>query len=700
MNTGDAIARLMRPARIAVIGASADPTKTTGKPIFYLQKYGYAGQIFPVNPRAADIGGLRCYPDVPSLPNAPDVGLVLLGPAQAHAAVGALAARGTAAAIVLAGGYAETGADGIRLQRELLEAAGCMRLLGPNTIGLVNLTDGVPLSASGALDADDPPRGGIALLSQSGGILGALLSHAAARGIGLSKLVATSNEADLDVGDFIDFLADDPATSVIALYLETIRDAPKFRAAARRAAQAGKPIVAFKVGRSAAGVRAVVSHTGALAGADRMYDALFERVGVIRAQRYPELLDISMALSPRRVLRGKRVAILTSTGGAGSLLSDSLGLAGLATPPPEGITAERLRALQGESPALLDHNPIDVTLAGLKPDLLQAAIDAVADSSGYDAVVVVVGSSSLSRPDLVAGVIRNVLPRSDKPILAYVSPSAPQVVHALGRSGIPAFSTPEGCAAGLTALLKASDAARRASAAARATPGAAVEVPLFGAGALDEQQAKQVFAAFGVPGVREIAVVDAAQAAAAAEQLGGRIVLKILSGDITHKSDVGGVAVDVLPAEVATRLESMARVVQARTGSRPARFLVQAMVSGGIELIIGLHRDSLGAAVLLGTGGVTAELMGDHVLRMLPEAGGLSEAEGLDMVQSLRAWPLLNGYRGRPKADVAALAACIVAFSHMAAQLGDAVVAAEINPLFVMSEGEGVAAADGILVLK
>jgi succinyl-CoA synthetase beta subunit len=226
-----------------------------------------------------------------------------------------------------------------------------------------------------------------------------------------------------------------------------------------------------------------------------------------------------------------------------------------------------------------------------------------------------------------------------------------------------------------------------------------VEIQRFGSGALDELEAKRVFAAFGVPCVREIAVTDGAQAAAAARQLGGRLVLKLLDGDITHKSDVGGVAVDVPAAEVAARLEAMAREVQARTGSRPARFLVQAMVSGGIELIIGLHRDAIGAAVLVGMGGVTAELMDDTVLCLLPEAGGLGEAQALALVQGLKSWPLLNGYRGRPPADVAALTAAIVAFSRMAVQLGDAVVAAEINPLFVMTEGRGVAAADGILVL-
>jgi acyl-CoA synthetase (NDP forming) len=276
----NAIARLMKPRSVAVIGASADPAKTAGRPVAYLSKHGFGGAIYPVNPRADLIGGLKSYPDVQSLPEAPDVGIVLLGAERAHEAVRALAARGTAAAIVLASGYTEVGVEGARRQQQLLEAAGSMRILGPNTIGLVNLTDRITLSATGALELEDFEAGSIGVVSQSGGILGALLSRAAARGIGLSKLVSTSNEADLDMADFIDHLADDEATSVIALYMEGVRNPAKFKAAALKAARKGKPVVVFKVGRSESGAAAAVSHTGALAGADRMYDALFREVGV------------------------------------------------------------------------------------------------------------------------------------------------------------------------------------------------------------------------------------------------------------------------------------------------------------------------------------------------------------------------------------------------------------------------------------
>ncbi|HCQ47126.1 MAG TPA: 6-carboxyhexanoate--CoA ligase, partial [Achromobacter sp.] len=264
------IQKLLRPRSVAVVGASADPAKTSGRPVAYLQKHGFDGRIYPVNPKASEIGGLRCYPDIRSLPEAPDVAIVLLSAQRTQQAIAELAAMGTGAAIVLASGYSETGDVGARRQRELCEAAGSMRILGPNTIGLVNLTDRITLSASGALEVDELTRGAVGLVSQSGGILGALLSRAAARGIGFSKLISTSNEVDLDLADFVDALVDDPATRVIALYVESIRNPRTFRAAARKAAAAGKPIVAFKVGRSASGAQAAASHTGALAGADAM----------------------------------------------------------------------------------------------------------------------------------------------------------------------------------------------------------------------------------------------------------------------------------------------------------------------------------------------------------------------------------------------------------------------------------------------
>ncbi|MCX2861750.1 acetate--CoA ligase family protein [Paucibacter sp. PLA-PC-4] len=692
----DAISRLLKPRSVAIIGASADAAKTAGRPVSYLVKHGFAGDIYPVNPKVNRIGELTCYPDIASLPAVPDVGIVLLGAERAHLAVRDLAARGTAAAIVLASGYTETGEEGARRQQQLIEAAGSMRLLGPNTIGLVNLTDNIVLSATGALEMDHFPVGSIGVVSQSGGILGSLLSRAAARGIGLSKLISTSNEVDLELADFIDHLADDEATKVIALYVETVRNPEKFRIAALKAARAGKPVVAFKIGRSEAGAKAAVSHTGALAGADSMYDALFRQTGVIRAQTFADLLDIPAALSTGRVLRGNRVAILTSTGGAGTLVSDSLGVNGFETPAPDPQTAEALRALQTGDHAALDRNPIDVTLAGLQPDLLRGAIKTLLASPSYDALTIIIGSSSLAMPELMAGAIQDCLVLSDKPVIAYVSPHAPDVGALLTQRGVPAFAAAESCTAALAGMLQAGRWKPPAE------PGAspvAVAVDDFAAGSLDEAQAKQLFARFGVPCARELVVHTPNEAEQAARELGGRTVLKILSGAITHKSDVGGVAVNLLPEQIAQRVVVMADEVERKAGVRPDRFVVQEMVGGGTELILGMYRDPLGTAILLGMGGITAELFKDTTMRLLPPSGGLSREQALEMARELKTWPLLDGFRGRPKADIDALVGTIVAFSNMAAQLGERLVEAEINPVFVLPQGQGVRAADGVVVL-
>jgi acetate---CoA ligase (ADP-forming) len=697
----DAITRLLKPRSVAVIGASTDQSRTTGRPVHYLRKHGFSGDVWPVNPRVSIIEGLPCYPDIASLPRAPDVGLVLLGGDRVLQAVRELASLGTPTAIVLASGYSEAGEAGAKRQAELLVAAGKMRLLGPNTMGLVNLTDNIPLSPSGALVMDTFPKGPIALVSQSGGILGSLLSRAAERGIGFSKLISTSNEVDLELADFVDYLADDPATTVIALYIETVRNVQKFRAAMLKAAAAGKPVIAYKIGRSEAGAKAAVSHTGALAGSDQLYDALFAECGVIRAQTFADLLDIPATLATGRRLAGRRVAILTSTGGAGTLVSDALGVAGFQAPPPDAATAARLRSLQKADLTGLDRNPIDVTLAGLQPDLLRGAIQALLDSPTYDALVLIVGSSGVANPELMAGAIQACLPSSEKPVLAYVSPHAPTAASLLTARGVPAFTQPEACASALSAMWHV---ARQLPPLAH--PVQVIEYPIpiddLPQGTLDEAQAKDLFARFGIQSVIETIVSTAAQATKAAKQLAGergdKLVLKVLSAEITHKSDVGGVAVGVTADTIGARLEHMSRDVAAATGAKPKRFLVQEMVSGGAEMILGFHRDPLGSAILLGHGGVTAELFKDTAMRLLPP-GGLSPGEAIDLAQTLKTWPLLDGYRGRPKADVDALVRAIVAFSQMAAQLGERLIEAEINPLFVLPDGQGVRAADGVVVL-
>jgi acetate---CoA ligase (ADP-forming) len=693
----NAISHLLSPRSVAVVGASTDPAKTAGKPVHFLRKHGFTGEIFPVNPRVDSIDGLRCYPSIAALPKAPDVGLVLLGAERAITAVRELAELGTKAAIVLASGYAEVGGDGPRRQADLINAAGSMRLLGPNTIGLVNVTDRIPLSASGALDMDDLAPGPIAFVSQSGGILGSMLSRASGRGIGLSKLISTSNEADLEVADFVDHLVEDPATSVIALYIESIRDADRFREAALKAAAAGKPIVAYKIGRSEAGAQAAVSHTGALAGSDKTYDAFFRQVGVIRAENFSDLLDIPLTLSKGRKLRGNRVAILTSTGGAGTLVSDNLGLLGFETPPPDAATAARLRALQTGDQAVLDRNPIDVTLAGLQPELLRGAIEALLDSPAYDALTIIVGSSGVANPELMAGAIGPCLSRSDKPVLAYVSPHAPHAATLLTSHGVPAFTAPESCAVALDGLRRVAQWKAPVS----GDQHDLISPPAdLATGSLDEAQANALFTHFGVPCARVRVVTSAAAAEAATRELGGRVVLKLLSKEITHKSDVGGVMVNVTLETMPDALKQMTADVAAKTGIEPSRFLVQEMVSGGTELILGFKRDPLGAVILLGAGGTATEIFQDTAMRLLPAGSVLSTGEALELARELKSWPLLDGYRGRPKADVEALAGAIVAFSAMVASLGNRLVEAEINPIFVLPQGQGARAADGIVVLQ
>jgi acyl-CoA synthetase (NDP forming) len=692
-----ALERLLKPSSIAVIGASADPGRTSGRPIAYLRRHGYAGTVFAVNPRLDSIDGAPCYPSVAALPSTPDAAIVLLGAERAIDADRDLAARGTAAAVVIAGGYAEHGGDGVRRQEALKSAAGSMRLLGPNTIGVVNLSDRVMLTATGALESGAPVAGAIAVVSQSGGILGSLLSRAGARRIGFSKLVATGNEADLEISDFIEYLAGDDATEVISLYVETLRDPDRFRAAALLARQAGKRIVAYKVGRSELGASAAASHTGALTGTDRMYDALFRQVGVLRVDRYSELLDVASAAASARTLRGNRIAVLTSTGGAAALVADSCGAAGFEAPVLDAATAARLAAVLSADAASLRRNPVDVTLAGARPELLRDALGVLLEAAEIDAVVAIVGSSALAAPRQTAHALADGLGRGTKPLLAYVSPHAPEIVGLLNEAGIPAFVEPESCAVALAAMR---------SFAAVLPPAAAppVEVAREAAararqmsGPLNELEARQLFGAIGIAGVDEVFAATPSQAEQRAHGLGTRVVVKVLCRELVHKSEAGAVRVDVPIADVARVCEDMRAAVAAAAPVRQEGFLVQELVVGGTEMIVGFRRDpQLGGAVLVGLGGIATELFNDTAMRLLP----LGRADVEAMLGELKCHALLTGARGRLPVDLPALVDAILSFAAMATSLGAHLREAEINPLFVLPQGRGVRAADGVVLLS
>ena len=397
---------------------------------------------------------MRCYGSIKDLPGAPDAAMILLGPAGTEDAVRQLSALGTSVAIILAGGYGETGITGVKRQVALSEAAGKMRVLGPNTIGLLNLQDRITLSASGALDTKHLTVGSIGVISQSGGILGSLLSRAAAKGIGLSHLAATGNEGDLEVCDILEWMISEDDTSVITLYLEGLRDTKRFANLSKLAGRAGKHLVVYKIGKSEAGALASASHTCAMAGDDRLYDALFAQNGVVRAERFDDLLDIAMALSMDKKPKGRRVGILTSTGGAGGLVADRCGLAGFSTPAPSRKTSTRLAALFSHVGFTANRNPIDLTLAGLTPEIVGGSITALLEANEYDVVIPIIGSSGVGRPELVADPVIETAKKTSKPLIVYCSPDAPAILHRLNSAGVPTYAAPESCCDALKALLK------------------------------------------------------------------------------------------------------------------------------------------------------------------------------------------------------------------------------------------------------
>ena len=700
----DAVTRLIQPRSVAIVGASSDPRRTAGRPLRYLLKHGFQGTIYPVNPRSESIDGVTCYPSIEALPAAPDVALVLVGPDRVADSVRELDRIGTPSAIVLAGGYAEVGPDGASRQADLKAALGSMRLLGPNTIGLVNVRDNLVLSPSVALELHPLTPGKVGLASQSGGILGSVLSRAEARGIGFSRLVGTGNEVDVEICDVIEFLLADDETSVIALYLEGLRNVARFRTLADRAVAAGKPIVAFKVGRSEIGARSASSHTGALSGEDRVYDALFAQHGVIRAQTFSDLLDISGTLASGRRVAGKRLAVLTSTGGAGVLVADACGAQGFEAPDPDPTTVERLAAALVGDAEMATRNPVDVTLAGLSADVFRSSISALVESPSYDALVVIVGSSGLAQPELAGGPVLEASAGQEKPVLVYVSPGAPNITQYLNRKGVPAFDSPEGCAAGLAALAWMSE--RRLAPTPRTERAASGPAHRLGSvsqmrGRLNELESKRLFARFGIPAARERAVQASTAAPGVAREIAGnngRVVLKVLSHDLAHKSETGGVMVGVEVSQVADRATELLTTVRERSPETTIEgLLIQELVEDGVETILGFTRDpQVGPTILFGAGGVAAEIYQDVTLRLPP----IDRALALEMIASLRSYPLLTGYRGRPRCDVDVLADAIVAFSEMVLVLGDRLVEAEINPLFVLPEGAGVLAADGVAVLR
>jgi acyl-CoA synthetase (NDP forming) len=674
---------LLNPRRIALVGASADPTRLTARAQIYLRKHGFDGELYPVNPRAETILGETSYPSIAAIPGPVDLAYLLLGTEHVEGVINDVAAKGIPVACILADGFAEAGPEGVARQERLLataKAAG-VRILGPNSMGLINLNSRTACSVNAALEAESLPAGRLALVSQSGSMLGAIMARGAARGLGFSHLISTGNEADLTASEIAGLLVDDPQTDAILLFLEAIRRADLLEEAARRAHAAGKPIIAFKLGRSSFGAELANSHTGALAGSDAAADAFFRANGIARVTMIEALLEAPALFIGRKPIAAphRAVSVMTTTGGGGAMAVDALGVAGIETRPPDETAVTALKA------AGLPHHGrmIDVTLAGTRADKVQAALTALAADPNTDLVLSVVGSSAQFRPhDAVAGIVGAAQSGLGKPVAAFLVPQADVSLRMLGEAGIPAFRTPESCADVVRAYLdwQAPRAVPEAAAVAHDLPARP-----------DEADARKLFAALGLDtGIAVMAAPDAVP-----DGLRYPVALKILSPDLAHKTEVGGVALGIADAAALkiAAMEMLARVQAKAPDATITGFLVQPMAKGLAEAILGFRRDpETGPVVLVGAGGVMAELHRDTALRCAP----VSEAEARAMIEEVKGLKPLAGWRGLPKGDLDALAGAIVAVSRLAAVA--AVAEAEINPLIIHAEGQGVTVADAWVV--
>jgi acetate---CoA ligase (ADP-forming) len=632
---------LFAPRAVALVGASGDPAKNTARPQRYLKKHGYSGRVFPVNASRKEVFGEKAYARVCDVPEAVDHAYILIE--DVEQALEDCARRGVAVASIFSGGFADAGPAGARREASLAARARALgvRLLGPNSMGVIDVPGRLALSVNAVLEMPALPAGATSIVSQSGTMLGTLLSRGAARGLGFAKLVSVGNEADVGVGELVELLAADPGTRVVLLFLETVRDAERLASAARAAHLAGKPVVAYKLGRSALGEAAARTHTGALAGADAALEAYFRDCGIVRVDMLETLLEIAPLVaerSPPDLHSPGKVAVVTTTGGGAASVVDRLGMLGVE----------------------LAHPITDLTMAATSQSYGEALEKA--SQSDCDAVLAVVGSSAQFHPQLAVEPI--VKCRKTKPIVAFFTPQAEPSLALAAAEGIAAFRTPEACADALAAFFSWH--------APRKPPGLAVPEDL-------SETPFELVAQLGIP-VAQWAIAEAPEFR---HPIAYPVAVKLLEA---HKTERGGVVLGIADRE---QFEKEVRKMGAK------RLLVQRMHAGLAEAIVGYRDDALvGPVVLVGAGGVLAEIYRDTVLRIAP----VSEEEAEEMIAGVKGFAAIRGYRNLPRGDLKALARAVSAFSALALVPGRPVREAEINPLIVRADS--VVAVDALVVRK
>jgi len=691
---------LFSPRSVAVIGASRSPGKMGFAVLSNILKSGFPGEVYPINPSSREILGRKCYPDVESVEGEIDVAVVVIPAPRVVEVLEQCGRKGVGAVIVITAGFRETGHEGLAAERHMTEIASRygMRILGPNCLGLIDTR--IPLNASFAVGM---PRGGhIAFMSQSGALCTSVLDIALARDVGFSRFVSLGNKADLNEIDFLDAWMEDPESKVIMAYLEGVVDGGRFIETARRMTKV-KPIIAIKSGTTEAGSKAVSSHTGTLAGSERAYEAAFKQAGILRARSVAELFDLAVALARQPLPPNDSVAIITNAGGPGIMASDAVEREGLRLAALSERTIEGLR--KDLPPAASVMNPVDV-LGDARADRYQRALEHVVQDPNVGAILVILTPQFMTQVVETAEAVGRVADRSEIPILACFMGEAHirQGVRILTAHSVPNYLVPEQAVAALRAMVEQRRWMERPLPRFETFPldrarirKAFDRIKREGRLQMGDAEAREILEACGIPVPASRMCRSAEEAVGFAESIGYPVVMKIASPDILHKTDIGGVRLNIASAQdVRDAFDLLTyRAMRYMPDAEIWGCLVQKQAVGGREVIVGMHRDpQFGPMVMFGLGGIYVEVLQDVAFRIAP----FSREEAREMMEEIRSFGLLRGVRGQAHADLGAVEEVLLRVSQLVTEFPE-VVELDINPLLVFEEGKGVSAIDMRLVL-
>lgn len=689
------LSALFNPKSVAIVGASPDVKKIGGRPLSYMQRYGFTGDIYPINPKYEDINGLRCYADILDVPGTVDVAIIALPQTAVLQSLKKCGQSGVKSVVIFSAGFGEVGEEGQRTQQQMKEIAKSynIRLLGPNCLGIFNVRQGFYGTFSTIIEDEKPLESKIGFVSQSGAFGSHVFTLARQQNIGFSYFVATGNEADVDVADCITYFATNPNTNVIACYMEGVQDGDKLIQALQLARENNKPVIALKVGTTEAGMKAAVSHTGSIVGADEIFTTVFNQNGVYRAHTIDEFLDVTYVASQLPALKGDNVAVFTISGGVGILLADQLTESGFnvfETPADVQAHLADILPIAGTS------NPIDTTAQiSYIPTLLEDFMDSVLGSGQYDAAVIFLGFAGLKHDSIKARIETLDKMKKKYPHISQlpVTINSKESSKAFYEANVPVLQDPTRAVIALKALRDF----ERFNEREQEPKQAFTTIDLTDVEAvLTEYGSKRFLKQFNLPITQESLATTEVELI---EQLKGYtfpVVLKGMSPQILHKTDKGLVSLNIQSeAQAIEQFSLLKQIIDETPEAEFEGILIQEMLKGEFtEMFIGSKRDPIfGQMVIVGLGGIYIEILKDISMRKAP----ISPTEALEMIGELKAHEVLHAYRGKPASDIKALSEIISQFSYVIAALQDDLLEADLNPVMVFSEGRGVKIADGLM---